>query len=74
MNFGVIVKEEKQGHTFVQTFSLAKSLKKFREKGKEVVMAEMKQIHDQIVFKPIKVEDLETIKRKQAMETSLVSS
>lgn len=54
---------------FVQSFSLMKGLKKFGQKGRDAAYKEMKQLHDRVVFKPIKVEDLTELEKRRAMES-----
>jgi hypothetical protein len=56
-------------HQFAQTYSLTKGIKTFGEKGRQAAHEEMKQLHDRIVFKPIKVEELTAVERRRAMES-----
>jgi hypothetical protein len=56
-------------HQFAQTYSLSKGIKTFSKKGCQAAHKEMKQLHNRVVFKPIKVEELITIKRRRAMES-----
>eukprot|EP00957_Ditylum_brightwellii_P061247 4648289-Ditylum_brightwellii.AAC.1 len=58
-----------QAHSFIQTYSLNKGLKKFREKGRKAVDKEMIQIHNRAVFHPIHIKDLTPQKIKRAMES-----
>ena len=69
MNMGVSMKEEVKGHQFIQTYSLAKGLKKFGEKGRDAALGEMKQIHDRVVFQPIRVSKITPLEKKRAMES-----
>ena len=46
-------------------------IKKFKSKGKEATMSEMKQLDDREVYTPIKVEQLTQKERAQAMESLL---
>jgi hypothetical protein len=54
---------------FIQTYSLVKGLKKFGDRGRQAAYKEMKQLHDRVVFKPIKVEDLTEQERRRTMES-----
>jgi hypothetical protein len=56
-------------YTFAQTYSLAKGIKVFAERGLKAAYNEMKQLHNQCVFKPINVNKLSTIERRRAMES-----
>ena len=63
---------EKKTHTqLAQTYSLRTALKKFKDKGKEATMGEMKQLDDRNVYYPIKVDELTPKERKRAMESLL---
>jgi hypothetical protein len=62
------LKYEKK-HQFLQTFSLNKGLKVFGDKGKEAALKEMQQLHDRVVFRPIRIEDMTQLERKRAMES-----
>ena len=53
---------------FVQSYSLMKGLKKFGQRGRDAAYKKMKQLHDRVVFKPIKIEALTELERKRAME------
>jgi hypothetical protein len=55
--------------SFAQTFSLKKGIKVFGEKGEEAAYKEMKQLHDRVVFEPIKIHEMTPIERKRAMES-----
>ena len=55
MNNMMLNPKGKSAHQFVQSYSLMKGLKKFGEKGRQAAYKEMKQLHDRVVFKPIKV-------------------
>ena len=56
-------------HQFAQTFSLNKGIKEFGDRGHQAAFEEMKQLHDRVVFLPIKIEDLTPIERRRAMES-----
>ncbi len=47
-----------QGLTFIQTFSLAKVLKQFRQKSYDATFGEMKQLYDRVCFVPIDVSNM----------------
>ena len=59
----------KTAHQFVQSYSLMKGLKKFGQKGREAAYKEMKQLHERVVFKPIKVAELTDQEKRRAMES-----
>jgi hypothetical protein len=59
----------KINHQFAQTYSLSKGIKTFGEKRRQAAHEEMKQLHDCIVFKPIKVEELTAVEQRRAMES-----
>jgi hypothetical protein len=59
----------KTAHQFVQSYSLMKGLKKFGRKGREAAYKEMKQLHERVVFKPIKVAELTEQEKRRAMES-----
>ena len=63
------VHEKKQGHQFVQTYSLTKGLNEFGEQGRKAAFGEMKQLHDRVVFEPIRVEEMTQLEKRQAMES-----
>lgn len=60
---------DRMNHQFAQTYSLTKGFKTFGKKGRQAAHEEMKQLHDRIVFKPVKVEELTTVERRRAMES-----
>ena len=60
---------DRMNHQFVQTYSLTRGIKTFGEKGRQAAHEEMKQLHDRVVFKPIKIEDLTDVERRRAMES-----
>ena len=60
---------DKKAHQFIQTYSLMKSLKKFDQTGRDAAYKEMKQLHERVVFKSIKVEDLTELEKRRAMES-----
>ena len=53
----------------LQTYSLAKGLKKFGNKGYAAASGEMKQLHDRGCFTPINVQDLTPVEWKRALES-----
>jgi hypothetical protein len=55
---------DEQAHQFIQTYSLKKGLKKFGECGKTAVTRKMKQLHNRVVFEPIRVKEMTQIKRR----------
>ena len=60
---------DKEAFHFVQSYSLRKGLKKFGQKGRDAAYKEMKQLHDRVVFEPIRIEDLTDIEKRRAMES-----
>jgi hypothetical protein len=56
-------------YSFAQTYSLAKGIKVFGDRGSRAAYDEMKQLHDQCIFKPINVNELSTIERRRVMES-----
>ena len=52
---------DKEAFHFVQSYRLRKGLKKFGQKGRDAAYKEMKQLHDRVVFEPIRIEDLTDI-------------
>eukprot|EP00978_Attheya_sp_CCMP212_P013887 scaffold34981_cov50-Attheya_sp.AAC.2 len=54
---------------FTQTFSLNSGIKVLREKGKDAAFKEVKQLHDRVVFEPIRLTDMNPKERKRAMES-----
>ncbi|KAG7350725.1 reverse transcriptase RNA-dependent DNA polymerase [Nitzschia inconspicua] len=59
---------------FLQTYSLLSGLKKFGQKGRVAAIGELKQLHDRVVFRPIRVSDLTPLERKRAMESLIFLS
>ena len=57
---------------FAQTFSLNRGIKVFVDKGKDAAFKEMKQLHNRVVFEPIRLTDMNLKERKRDME-SLIS-
>ena len=57
----------KKFHQFVQTYILKQGIKKFEKRGTEAEYKEVKQLHERIVFEPVKIESLKKIERKRAM-------
>jgi len=64
----------KQALSFLQTYSLKAGLKKFGQKEKEAAVKEMKQLHDRVVFKPIRILSMTARERKRAMESLIFLS
>jgi hypothetical protein len=60
---------DKEACSFIQTYSLNKGLKKFGDRGKEAAHKEMKQLHDRVVFEPIRTAKMTALERKRAMES-----
>jgi hypothetical protein len=56
-------------YIFAQTYSLAKYIKIFGDRGSKAAHNKMRQLHNQCVLKLINVNKLSTIKRKRAMES-----
>ena len=52
-------------------YSLKAALKKFKERGKEATMGEMKQLDNRQVYVAIKIEDLTVKERMKAIESLL---
>jgi hypothetical protein len=55
-------------HQFAQTYSRMKSIKEFDDKGCQAAYENMKQLHNDIVFKPIAIKKISIIKKRRAME------
>jgi hypothetical protein len=68
-NTELIGMNDMQASSVLQTYSLKQGIKKFGEQGIKAVHKEMKQIHDHVVFEPISIEKMTTLKRKRAMES-----
>ena len=60
---------KKKFYQLVQRYSVQKGIKKFGKKGKNAAYKEMRQLHERVVFKPIKVESLTRLERQRAMES-----
>jgi hypothetical protein len=58
-----------QASSFLRTYSLKQGIKKFGKPGIEAVHKEMKQIHDRVIFEPIRIEEMTILERKRAMES-----
>ena len=56
-------------YQFAQTFSLNKGIKEFGNKGYQAAHKKIKQLHNRIVFKPILIEKLTSIKKRRALES-----
>jgi hypothetical protein len=61
-----------QACSFPQTYSLKQGIKKFGTKGIKAAHKEMQQLPDQVVFEPISVEQITTLKRKRGMESLIL--
>ncbi len=70
MNLGVETKTIKQGHLFVQTYSLTKGIHKFGKREQDTVYEEMEQLYDRVVFRLVDVVDLTTLERKESIRNS----
>jgi hypothetical protein len=55
----------------IQTYSLNKGIKKFRQRGKDVIIKEMTQLRKRTVFEGIMIEDMTPLECKRAMESLL---
>jgi hypothetical protein len=60
---------KKKFYQLVQRYSVQKWIKKFGKKGQNTAYKEMRQLHERVVFKPIKVESLTRLERQRAMES-----
>ncbi|KAG7374511.1 reverse transcriptase RNA-dependent DNA polymerase [Nitzschia inconspicua] len=69
MNDKLINPKNVKAQQFVQTYSFMSGIKKFREKGKEAAIDEVKQLHDRIVLRPIRIEDMTQLEKERAMES-----
>ena len=58
-----------KSHSFIQTYSLQKGLKKFGERGRDAAMGEISQLHDRIVFWPRHKKDLTPEELEKIMES-----
>ena len=56
---------KKKLYQFAQTYTLNKGIKKFGEKWKIEGFKVMKQLHERIIFKPIRVENLTELEKKR---------
>ena len=57
---------EEIGSQYGQQYILQKGIKKFKEKGEEAILKEIKQLHDRKCFQPIKVQDITEAERRKA--------
>ena len=48
---------------------MKRGFRKFGERGKAAAFKEMKQLHDRVVFEPIKYEELTKLEKRRAMES-----
>ena len=60
---------KKKFYQLLQTYTLNKGIKKFGIEGKRAAYKEMRQLHDRVVFKPVRVESLTDLERQRAMES-----
>ena len=60
---------KKKFYQLVQTYTLKKGILKFGVRGKRAAYKEIRQLHDRVVFKPIRVEDLTPLEKQRAMES-----
>jgi len=60
---------KKKFYRFVQTYTLNRGIKRFGMDAKRSAFKEMKQLHDRIVFKPVRIEDLTELEKKRATES-----
>ena len=56
-------------HSFLETYSLKKGLKKFGTKGMDAAYGEMKQLHERAAFRPIHISSLSSQEKKKAMNS-----
>ena len=56
-------------HSFMETFSLKKGLKKFGDKGRDAAFGEMKQLHDRAAFAPVDIATLSQQEKQRALES-----
>ena len=56
---------KKKFYELVQRYSVQKGIKRFGKKGKHATYKEMQQLHERVVFKPIKVEPLTRLERQR---------
>ena len=61
--------EIKEGHLFVQQYSLKAGLKKFGERGKKSAHKELGQLHDRECFRPIHKSSLNSSEMERALES-----
>jgi hypothetical protein len=59
---------DEEAFVFVQTYSLKKGVKKFGKRGMAAAQKEMQQLHDRVVFAPIRIQDMTEQERKRAKE------
>ena len=55
-------------YMFAQAYNLVKRIKEFGDKRSKTAHSKMKQLHNQIVFKPIMINKLSSTERKRAMK------
>ena len=60
---------KKKFYQLVHTYTLKRGIKRFGMKGKRAGYKEVRQLHDRVVFKPVRVETLTTLERRRAMES-----
>jgi len=53
---------------FIQSYILKAAIKKFGEQGRKAALDVIKQIHNRVVFRPIRIDNMLETERKHAME------
>ena len=69
LNTVLIGMDDSQACSFLQTYSLKQGIKRFGDKGIAAAHKELKQLNDRVVFEPISIEEMTSLKRKRAMES-----
>mgnify|MGYP003337821000 CR=1 FL=1 len=60
---------DKQALSFLHTYTLKQAINRWGERARVAAIAEMRQIHDRVVFEPIDVNELTEEEKKRAMES-----
>jgi hypothetical protein len=68
-NTALIGMTDLQAYSFLQTYSLKQGIKQFGSKGVAAAHKELKQLHDQVAFEPIHINEMTMLERKRAMES-----
>jgi hypothetical protein len=72
-NTALAAMNDVQASSFLQTYSLKQGIETFGKPGIKAVHKEMKQIHDQVVFEPISIEEMTKLEKgKEQWRVSLV--